>query len=182
VTTQHNEPVSVELPPLPKPFINLDMTPGAKLSWGAQMRQYALDAIALLSAKPEPAGERGEAHPIETSVAHDLERSDWTPEDALRFYAAGRHYDTVPNGDGTSSTRILDTGAIASNALKELSRSYAESKGDVALLAADAQRQALKPLTEEQREKIAQGWRKRNWTLGDIIDAVEAAHGIKEQA
>jgi hypothetical protein len=37
-----------------------------------------------------------------------------------------------------------------------------------------------KPLTDEQREEIAKGWRGRNWTVGDIIDATEAAHGIKE--
>jgi hypothetical protein len=37
-----------------------------------------------------------------------------------------------------------------------------------------------KPLTDEQREEISKGWRGRNWTVGDIIDAIEAAHGIKE--
>ncbi len=73
-------------------------------------------------------------HPIATDVAAELERSDWKPEKALRWYAAGRHYDTVPNGDGTSSARILDTGAVASNALKSMSLEYANSKGDVALL------------------------------------------------
>lgn len=36
-------------------------------------------------------------------------------------------------------------------------------------------------LTDEQREEIAKGWRGRNWTVGDIIDAVEAAHGITEK-
>ncbi len=35
-----------------------------------------------------------------------------------------------------------------------------------------------KPLTDEQRKEIAKGWRGRNWTVGDIIDAIEAAHGI----
>lgn len=39
-----------------------------------------------------------------------------------------------------------------------------------------------KPLTHEQREEIAKGWRGRNWTVGDIIDATEAAHGIKGDA
>jgi hypothetical protein len=40
---------------------------------------------------------------------------------------------------------------------------------------------APKPLTEEQREEIAKGLvRVRDWTVGDIIDATEAAHGIKE--
>ena len=29
-------------------------------------------------------------------------------------------------------------------------------------------------LTDEQREAIAKGWRGRNWTVGNIIDAVEA--------
>ena len=37
------------------------------------------------------------------------------------------------------------------------------------------------PLTDEQREEIAKGWRGRNWTVGDIIDAIEAAHGITEK-
>ena len=34
------------------------------------------------------------------------------------------------------------------------------------------------PLTADQREGIAKGWRGRNWSVGDIIDAVEAAHKI----
>ena len=40
--------------------------------------------------------------------------------------------------------------------------------------------QQHKPLTDEQREEISKGWQGRNWTVGDIIDAIEAAHGIKE--
>lgn len=35
------------------------------------------------------------------------------------------------------------------------------------------------PLTIEQRFEIVSKWRGRNWTAGDIIDAVESAHGIK---
>ena len=34
------------------------------------------------------------------------------------------------------------------------------------------------PLTADQREEIAKGWRGRNWSVGDIIDATEAAHNI----
>jgi hypothetical protein len=34
------------------------------------------------------------------------------------------------------------------------------------------------PLTADQREEIAKGWRGRNWSVGDIIDATEAARGI----
>lgn len=49
--------------------------------------------------------------------------------------------------------------------------------------AAPAAAQVAQPLTDQQREQIAAKWRGRNWTLGDIIDAVEAAHGIgKDQA
>ena len=39
-----------------------------------------------------------------------------------------------------------------------------------------------KPLTDEQRQYVVQMWRGGNWTAGDIIDAVEAAHGIKGDA
>jgi hypothetical protein len=40
------------------------------------------------------------------------------------------------------------------------------------------------PLTDEQRKGITAMWSKRhrNYTVGDIIDAVEAAHGIKGEA
>jgi len=41
--------------------------------------------------------------------------------------------------------------------------------------------QQRKPLTEEQREEIAKGWQGRNWTVGNIIDAIEAAHGITKE-
>lgn len=78
-----------------------------------------------------------QVHPIDPTVAAELERSDWTPEEALRWYAAGKHYDTVPNGHG-SSARILDNGAVASNALKNSSFEYARQKGDVALNARPA--------------------------------------------
>ena len=36
-----------------------------------------------------------------------------------------------------------------------------------------------KPLTDEERLAIRTKWMGGNWTCGDIIDAVEAAHGIK---
>ena len=91
---------------------------------------FKLQEDAEAAAAPTPAA----PHPIAPDVAADLERSDWTPEEALRWYAAGKHYDTVPNGDGSSSARILDNGAVASNALKSLSLDYAEHKGDVALM------------------------------------------------
>lgn len=94
---------------------------------------YGIDGFQAAPQAQQP----GAAHPIAPDIAADLERSDWTPEEALRWYAAGRHYDTVPNGDGTSSARILDNGAVASNALKSLSHSYAEHKGDVALMEAE---------------------------------------------
>ena len=48
------------------------------------------------------------------------DREQWTPRQALEFYAAGKHFDVV---DGR--TRIIDTGAIASDALKSLSPEYA---------------------------------------------------------
>lgn len=37
-----------------------------------------------------------------------------------------------------------------------------------------------KPLTDEQRREIAFRWRDGNGTASEIIDMVEAAHGIRE--
>lgn len=67
-------------------------------------------------------------HEYDPGIAEDLERSDWTPEEALRWYAAGKHFDTFDN-----HTRIIDTGAVASNALKHASLSHLELKGDAEL-------------------------------------------------
>lgn len=66
--------------------------------------------------------------PYQDGIAEDLERSDWTPIEALQWYAAGKHFDTVGG-----RTRIIDTGAVASNALKHASLDYLELKGDAEL-------------------------------------------------
>jgi len=78
---------------------------------------------------------------IPKQVADEIERSDWTPTEALRFYAEGKHFDVV---DG--ATRIIDTGAIASNALKCADADYATMKGDVAL---------LRQIADEANENVA---------------------------
>lgn len=107
-----------------------------------QDRQLVKAINHVIDSQPSPTPQADSApHPIDPAIAADLERSDWTPEEALRWYAAGKHYDTVPNGDGSSSARILDNGAVASNALKSMSREYAEHKGDVALLEPQADSQ-----------------------------------------
>jgi len=54
----------------------------------------------------------------------DPNESGWSAIDALRFYAEGRHFDVVEG-----RTRILDTGAVASDALKGASESYGDMKG-----------------------------------------------------
>ena len=59
-----------------------------------------------------------------SSEHDDPNESGWTAEGALRFYAAGKNYDIV--GD---RVRILDNGAVASDALKGMSPEYAATKG-----------------------------------------------------
>lgn len=92
-------------------------------------------------------------HPIPKHIVDDLERVDWTPKEALRFYADGKHFDVV-NG----ATRIIDTGAIASNALKHADIDYATMKGDVALLDVQELREreaTLRQIAEEANENLA---------------------------
>jgi len=94
---------------------------------GAPAHQILVNAVRTLTQPEQPAPQM--ADPIPEHISADLERSDWTPEEALRWYAAGKHYDTVGG-----RARILDNGAVASNALKAMSLEYAKHKGDVALL------------------------------------------------
>ncbi|SCW91981.1 hypothetical protein [Pseudomonas sp. NFACC05-1] len=85
-------------------------------------KRRALAAEAKLSALAEPVPPAGE--PVPDYFVAACDKFDWTPEEALRFYAEGKHFDIV---DGR--TRILCTGAIASHALKGLSADYADMKG-----------------------------------------------------
>ncbi|WP_313117915.1 hypothetical protein [Ectopseudomonas guguanensis] len=80
-----------------------------------------IPAVDLPSAAPAE-------QPYPHGIAEDLERSDWAPLEALQWYAAGNHFDVA---DGR--TRIIDTGAVASNALKHASLAYLELKGDAEL-------------------------------------------------
>jgi hypothetical protein len=140
---------------------------GSSAWWADHLTAWAKRFVKA-APQPSPTAQAAPAaqYPIAPDVAADLERSDWTPEEALRWYAAGKHYDTVPNGDGSSSARILDNGAVASNALKSLSRDYAEHKGDVALMAAPA-------ATPVRVEKD----RLPSWSVESHMDAIsEPAH------
>lgn len=80
------------------------------------------------------------------------DKTDWTPREALEFYAAGKHFDT-PNG----ATRILDTGTIASNALKHSSLDYLEMKGDAELSELREQHAAMTKELGELKSAIKDG-------------------------
>lgn len=84
------------------------------------------------------------------------DKFDWTPEEALRFYADGKHFDTA-NG----RTRILCTGAIASHALKGMGEGYAAMKG-------------IEPATQPQGEPVAH-------TMKTVMQAYENAQSLHLQ-
>ena len=109
------------------PLIDAMTADGQSVAGGIEECTYLADAIwnALPTQAPSlPAADQ--QYP--DGIADDLERSDWTPIEALQWYAAGKHFDVV---DGR--TRIIDTGAVASNALKHASLEYLELKGDAEL-------------------------------------------------
>ena len=81
---------------------------------------FVLRLDQVLSASAEPSAPT----PMPAYMEAACDKFDWTPEQALRFYAEGKHFDT-DNG----RTRILCTGAIASHALKGMSKEYADLKG-----------------------------------------------------
>jgi hypothetical protein len=84
------------------------------------------------------------------------DKFDWTPEEALKFYAEGKHFDTE-NG----RTRILCTGAIASYALKNIGNDYAVMKGvvdPVAGLVALPERRQYEHQGLSHTDARADGW------------------------
>jgi len=93
-----------------------------------------LDLTALATQRDEGLAREAELKrqlketPIPQDIAAELERTDWTPKQALKWYAEGKHFDVV-----AGRTRIIDTGHVASNALKHLSAEYLEHKGDAQL-------------------------------------------------
>lgn len=101
---------------------------------------------------------------IDPDVAAQLERADWEPEEALRFYADGKHFDVVEG-----KTRILDTGSIASNALKSASLKYLELKGDAELAELRAELEAARAEIERLENQVqargAELWGRTQKTL-----------------
>ncbi|MDM9601389.1 hypothetical protein QTN23_26670 [Pseudomonas shirazica] len=91
----------------------------AELGWDFTP-DIAVKVRAALSASAEPSAPT----PMPEYMEAACDKFDWTPEEALRFYAEGKHFDVV-----AGRTRILCTGAIASHALKGLSAEYAGMKG-----------------------------------------------------
>lgn len=87
-------------------------------SWLRGETQHKLDAAISASAEPSA------PTPMPAYMEAACDKFDWAPEEALRFYAEGKHFDT-DNG----RTRILCTGAVASHALKGMSKEYADLKG-----------------------------------------------------
>lgn len=87
---------------------------------GALFKVEHLEEARKALAEPVPPADE----PIPAYFVEACDKFDWMPEEALRFYAEGKHFDTVGG-----RTRILCTGAIASHALKGFSNDYAELKG-----------------------------------------------------
>lgn len=99
--------------------------------------------------------------PIDTALAAEIERTDWTPAEALQFYADQRNFDIVGG-----HARIIDNGAVASNALKHLSIDRLELKGDAELAELRAQLAASQAYAEQLRGLIEALW--------DIIDDIDS--------
>ncbi len=112
-------------------------------------------AVAL-SASAEPSAPA----PMPAYMEAACDKFDWTPEEALRFYAEGKHFD-IDRG----RTRILCTGAIASHALKGMGGEYADMKGI----------EPSAPVEIDCDALVAAVCVLRSQGLGNLSEAVEAA-------
>lgn len=113
----------------------IDAAREVAIDWADGFPRHAEGYVAMLAAAPVCAAvaltaEENEERinalvaSIPEDIRRDLERVDWTPEEALRWYADGKHFDVF-----NLRTRILDTGAIASCALKRTNAEYHAMKG-----------------------------------------------------
>lgn len=118
----------------------------------------------VLSASAEPSAPA----PMPAYMEAACDKFDWTPEEALRFYAEGKHFDT-DNG----RTRILCTGSIASHALKGMSKEYADLKGS-------EQREPSAPVEHDHDALVAAVCVLRSHGLANLSEAVEAARAALE--
>lgn len=105
----------------------------------------------------------------------DLERTDWTPEQALQFYADQRNFDIVEG-----HARIIDNGAVASNALKHLSLGRLEMKGDAELTELRARIAELESEVSEQCRLNGMG-SEREYVLQGKVAELEAENARLEQ-
>ena len=102
--------------------------------------------------------------PIPEEIGVLLARTDWTPAEALQFYADQKNFDIVEG-----HARILDNGAIASNALKHLSLERLEMKGDAELT-------ELRAELAKEREKVKELENTANkLAAGTVRQAIELA-------
>lgn len=131
-----------------------------------------LDLTALAAQRDEGLAREAELKrqlketPIPQDIAAELERTDWTPKQALKWYAEGKHFDVV-----AGRTRIIDTGHVASNALKHLSAEYLEHKGDAQLHELQQRLAEAESKHREQLKAIKQSLVEANES-GDIADTL----------
>jgi len=102
--------------------------PANSIKWLNKGLQYMEPGTLLYAQSPSLPAAGSADQPYPDGIADDLERSEWTPLEALQWYATGKHFDVVGG-----RTRIIDTGAVASNALKHASLDHLELKGDAEL-------------------------------------------------
>jgi hypothetical protein len=138
-----------------------------------QVCDAAIPAVDLPSAAPAE-------QPYPHGIAEDLERSDWAPLEALQWYAAGKHFDVVGG-----RTRIIDTGAVASNALKHASLDRPELKGDAGLSELRAALSAQQSAPDRVSVPVELLERLETWVTDDCsaleeLRALLASHGQGE--
>ncbi len=123
---------------------------------GTSLKRKIRAQHVALSASAEPSAPA----PMPAYMEAACDKFDWTPEEALRFYAEGKHFD-IDRG----RTRILCTGAIASHALKGMGGEYADMKGI----------EPSAPVEIDCDALVAAVCVLRSQGLGNLSEAVEAA-------
>lgn len=145
--------------------------PANSIKWLNKGLQYMEPGTLLYAQAPSLPAAGSADQPYPDGIAEDLERSDWTPLEAIQWYAAGKHFDVVEG-----RTRIIDTGAVASNALKHASLDYLELKGDAELSELRAAINAMAAGSAvEEVEVVGYRWKSSIHTAPDLTPYAPAS-------
>jgi len=154
---------------------------GEEIGYRMGQRSMQLNRAAAPTPPTAPAQASEGAAPLLSRAIelHEKAGMPWVDAEELALNEAGIDDAVLDELIGNCAYSGLSSILAGEDELRQFTRSVLVHQ-PFAALRASSPADTREPLTDEMRSTITKMWRKenRNYTVGDIIDAVERAHGI----